>query len=128
MNKHRLLKLADLLEADARNKEGIRFNMLAWGYVGDHNKPLSCGTEACAMGLAALSGAFKHAGLGMKIQFGKVTILWHGQSIGGFEAAQQLFEIGNYEAYILFGGTGHGSRTELAKAKQIRTFVATGKL
>lgn len=128
MNKRRLLKLADLLEADAKNKKGIRFNMVGWGHVDNLDAPLSCGTEACAMGLAALSGKFKRAGLGTAPGCYSVRFLWQGKYIGGFGAARQLFEIDEGEAYKLFFGSGRGSRAELAKAKQIRKFVATGKL
>ena len=56
MNKKRLLKLADLLEADAKNKKGIKFDYWATANLADPKEPISCGTSACAMGLAALSG------------------------------------------------------------------------
>ena len=65
MNKRRLLKLADLLEADAENKTGVQFDLKGWGHSHDDDTPVavSCGTTACAMGLAVLSGAFADAGL-----------------------------------------------------------------
>lgn len=71
--KRRALKLADLLEKDAKNKKGIRFDLstvftataLEEGkdIPSDYVPEVSCGTTACAMGLAAISGEFKRAGL-----------------------------------------------------------------
>lgn len=72
MNKRRLLKLADLLVKDARTKKGIRFSM---DVVIARKNPeagavkMDCGTTGCAMGLAAVSGAFKRAGLSCKTDF-----------------------------------------------------------
>lgn len=132
MNKRRLLKLADLLEADAKNKKGIKFEMMTFGYVTDKTKPLSCGTQACAMGLAALSGAFKRDGLDARIErSGFVSILWNGRKTDGFKAAEYLFDISDPESATLFlptGGQHDGAGTERAKAKQIRKFVRTGEL
>ena len=132
MNKLRLLKLADLLEADAKNKKGIQFDMTDWGTVSDHKKPLSCGTQACAMGLAALSGAFKRAGLEAKIdEGGYLRFKWKGRHVKGFDAGRHLFDIDEYESDMLFGlhgGETEGSKVERAKAKQIRRFVKTGEI
>lgn len=136
MNKKRLLKLADLLEADAKNKNGIMFDMGTFGWVEDEKKPVSCGTQACAMGLAGLSGAFKRAGLAAQIhENGSVGFRWNGRKVlSGFTAAERLFEIGSYEANDLFGSEsvqingGQGAAAELAVAKRIRQFVKTGEL
>lgn len=78
--KRRLLKLADMLEADAKNKKRIKFDL---DFVGEPSsgeermahwvgkikwKPeVSCGTTACAMGLASISGEFKKAGLSYSV-------------------------------------------------------------
>lgn len=133
MNKRRLLKLADLLEADAKNKKGIRFNMGNWGYVSDKTEPLSCGTSACAMGLAGLSGAFKRAGLETSTMNGGVRFQWRGAPMNGFDVAVHLFDIHIDDADILFSPTGTegrnvGAAAERAKAQQIRKFVKTGAL
>jgi hypothetical protein len=62
VNKKRLLKLADLLEADAKNRKGIKFDLgtVAMSSAEDGNfikgelePSVSCNTVACAMGLAA---------------------------------------------------------------------------
>ena len=79
MQKRRLLKLAAMLQADAKNKKGIQFDI---GTVGrpstdiftpfDASKPipLDCGTTACAMGLAVISGEFKKSWVILYNQFG----------------------------------------------------------
>lgn len=128
MKKERLLKLADLLEADAKNKTGLRFDMGNWGTITDPTKPVSCGTTACAMGLAALSGAFKRAGLGYRISGEQLLITMHDR-VDAMEAAEKLFGISYEEAEYLFIDTaGEGARGERAVAKQIRKFVARGGL
>jgi hypothetical protein len=144
MNKKRLLKLADLLEADAKNKKGIKFNMGTWGDIYETDNLMSCGTKACAMGLAALSGAFKRAGLGynltrypdleycpaqLNITFSRNGYTHH----GGIVSAMHLFDLTDQQAEALFtpndlfGGTYTGAEAERHLAKLIRKFVA-GKL
>lgn len=138
MNKARLLKLADMLEADARKKRGIKFDMTNWGQVLDRPKPLSCGTVACAFGLAALSGKFKRAGLGASISHysGTVYFSWKGHGVAALEAASRLFRITFEEATFLFAperaqlrlyNKGRGARAERQVAAHIRKFVRTGK-
>lgn len=124
MNKRRLLKLADLLEADAKNKNGIKFDMGLWGQVGDLKKPLSCGTTACAMGLAALSGEFKRAGLSYKLAGRQLLIRFKGRG-DSVQAAARLFDISHKDAEYLFiwsGGTG--AQGERRAAERVRSFVA----
>lgn len=132
MNKRRLLKLAELLEKDARNKKGIKFNMAHWGYVDDIDNLLSCGTSCCAMGLAALSGTFKRAGLTASVDGCCVKIKWKNRIVDGFLAAQRLFDITNGQSDILFApgilDLNVGAKGERAKVKQIRKFVKTGVL
>ena len=134
MQKKRLLKLADLLEADAKNKKGARFGMGSWGYVNDPKKPVSCGTQACAMGLAALSGAFKRAGLEAFIRSrGSIGFRLNGKRTSdGYHAAMKIFDLSPAEAQELFTPTGssfdEGAEGERAKARQIRQFVKTGVL
>lgn len=126
MKKRRLLKLADLLKADAKNKKGIKFDMKTFGDVGDATNPLSCSTSACAMGLAAISGAFKREGLGARIQYKSLYFIWNGKSTrDGFTVARELFDIDRYAANTLFGISNEvGASGERAVAKRIRDFVA----
>lgn len=128
MHKRRLLKLADLLEADAKNKKGIKFDLGTWGTIGDEEKPLSCGTTACAMGLAAVSGAFSRQGLKHDPDYYRITFLWKGSRIDGLPAAQKLFDISMRQAEEFFLPNGDhpidGAKAEKALAQRIRDFVA----
>jgi len=137
IGKRRLLKLADLLEEDAKNKKGLKFDMCEWGAGEDRTKPISCGTTACAMGLAGLSGAFKRAGL--KTEFrGDDKTFWldfsfdgpAGATSGAYYSAQLLFNITSQEADFLFIPDFYpfdkltGAKGERYVAKRIRDFVA----
>lgn len=129
MNKKRLLKLADLLEADAKNKKGIKFDMYGWGVVSDPLNPVSCGTAACAMGLAALSGAFKRAGLDYYLppNASLLRFTWKGVATDGFTAGAALFGISEEDSMTIFSAdTAHdtGASAERRRAKIIRQFVA----
>lgn len=132
MNKKRLLKLADLLEADAKNKKGIKFSLHGWGEADDAKKiAVDCGTQACAVGLACLSPVFNRSGLvcapaplkdgAIEPKFGR-RYGWH--------AVKAFFDLGFDEAKFLFSSFEYPSGlTEKAKgeryvAKRIRNFVA----
>ena len=125
-----LLKLADLLEADANNPHGVRFNLGTWITTSKGAAPeMSCGTQACAMGLAAISGIFKDEGL--TYDHGDVQLITsHGLRYSGFFAAARLFKIDVTAAIKLFSPDAydvrHGIKAELAVAERIRKGVATG--
>lgn len=137
-HKKRLLKLADLLMKDARNKKGIKFDMRTWGVVKDPETPMSCGTSACAMGLAALSGAFSKAGLRYRISsmFGLQIFVGDNDILGdAIRSAEIVFGLTNHQAVRLFMPDGRGAgpnvtgaAAEIKKAKQIRHFVKTGEI
>jgi len=130
VNKKRLLKLADMLEADAKNPEGIRFDLGTWGMIYDRAKPASCGTTACAMGFAAISGQFERAGLAY--HYASMVFLFHfkGKNMNGYEAAQNLFSINYDTATRLFSPTAYpnsqieGAEGERAVARRIRKLCA----
>lgn len=139
MNKRRLLKLADLLEADAKNKKGVKFNLHIVGYVDgvpdDENVKLDCGTSACAMGLAAMSGAFKREGLSYKVTEGwmnNIEPTFNGRALMYDTAAMRVFDIKRREANFLFTPSSYecdydqlkGAKGERLVAKRIRNFVA----
>jgi hypothetical protein len=129
MNKRRLLKLADLLEKDAKNKKGIFFDLSVWGWVGNEEEPLSCGTTACAMGLAAISGAFKRQGLRCRFDEGGGIRIGFGRRWDALLAARRLFGITDSEARQLFLYSGdiakiRGAAGERAVARRIRDFVS----
>jgi hypothetical protein len=143
MNKRRLLKLADMLEADAKNATGIKFNL---NTVVTPNKtlpkdsktvPVSCGTQACAMGLAAISGEFKRSGgLSYQVQYDEddgvfIETTMRGVPTSYDDAAMELFDISWEEANFLFTPSDYptrapkrGANGELYVAKRIRDFVA----
>jgi hypothetical protein len=129
MNKRRLLKLADLLERDARDKNGISFDMGTWGIVSNKDDPISCDTRACAMGLAAVSGAFKRAGLSYRVQHNGKIIMKLGNMQRPLRVAARLFKISEYQAHELFARSwdlsycGFGSAAEREVAQRIRKFV-----
>ncbi len=141
MKKQRLLKLADLLEEDARKRTGVKFNMstvINTKKAEDGMVKLDCGTQACAMGLAALSGAFKRAGLGYEIggttlkDDGSLDIFttMEGEYCEYDKAASELFEITPAQADFLFHPGYYpneklrGAVSERFVARRIRDFVA----
>jgi hypothetical protein len=133
MNKRRLLRLADLLEADAANKEGVKFELAGWG-VNRKGGPavIGCQTTACAVGLAVLSGAFKRAGL-RNASAAPYEIVPAIGTIKGYNAVAILFEIDYLTAAWLFSEGSYptrkqrGANAERYVAKRIRDFVA-GKI
>lgn len=131
MNKKRLLKLADLLEADAKNKKGVKFDLAIWGrsYIGGLS--MSCGTVACAVGLAVLSGAFKRAGLTNFHKYPETfSVCPEFDGSTGFDAVNKLFNIKIQESAFLFDAGAYpddkhrGAVAERFVAKRIRDFVA----
>lgn len=138
MNERRLSKLSDLLEADAKNPKGIKFDLHFWGGVanGAPNKappstlPLNCNTVGCAVGLACISGAFKREGLGWRPDDNENNIIPMYRGCGGFSAVRDFFDLAYDESDFLFAHDRYpksqrrGKRGELAVAKRIRDFVA----
>lgn len=143
MNKKRLLKLADLLEADAENPSGIKFDLNSWGAREDIPNdripeaiPVDCGTTACAVGLACISGAFKRAGLSYKLTTfnmgGGNHISPRFKRFKEMEAVRRFFELNDDESYSLFVSWRYpkhlqeGAAGEREVAKRIREMVANG--
>jgi hypothetical protein len=136
MNDEALLKLADMLEADAANPKGMKFNLRKVIMVRtplDTEPSISCGTVGCAMGLAALSGEFP--GLGFTTNHGnEYTTKWKGLRCSYSEAAELAFDIGYYTAQCLFGPQYYpeylmtGADAELEVARRIRFLVEHGSI
>ena len=132
MRKDRLLRLADLLDKDASDPKGIKFDLAEWAVVGDKDNPVSCGTAACAMGLAALSGEFKEEGLSLHYWgnggMGFIDV-YYDRNVG-LNAAVCLFEISYEAAQFLFTPKFYpiqlttGAEGERYVAKRIRDLVA----
>lgn len=137
MNKRRLLKLALLLEADAKKRKGLQFDLGTWGLSYEGGMAVSCNTKACAMGLAALSGAFKRDGLTYEVvpRFiedptlgSRINISFNGRGLP-INAAKRLFEITAPQAEWLFLPDSYedcpvSKKGERIVAKRIRDFVA----
>lgn len=146
MNKKRLLKLAALLERDAADPQGVRFDLNQWASPAgvsfferkSDEVPVSCGTSACAMGLAAISGEFKRAGLSYHFDGSRAvgyllipTLKHPGQRTKiGFDAAAELFGVSPEVSEFLFDPTYYrcktGAAAELDVAKRIRELVELG--
>lgn len=148
MNKERLLKLADLLEADAANPEGIKFDLSFWGADAQYSGadwdtkealqgqgvglkpgraiPVNCGTAACAVGLAAISGVFADEGLGYKLTCnGELSPMFDENE--SWDAVYDFFGLTEEQATSLFSDASYtvkrGAEAELAVATRIRRFV-----
>lgn len=138
--KRRLLKLADLLVKDTKNKKGIKFDLSTWARPSrkrrssDFELSVDCGTTACAVGLACVSGAFKRSGLGYETnglwtgdEFRIIPVFQHHRN---FDAVERFFDISDFEAEFLFINYKYpkklrkGAKGERAVAKRIREFVA----
>lgn len=132
MNKRRLLKLADMLEAVADDKNGVKFNLGTYVLSKDPSMPLNCKTQACALGLAALSGGFKRSGLSIIVHDGDAFVVLKGRhNYYGMDAATELFDLADEDARWLFlpgsyEGPLTGRKAELKVAKRIRYMVHNG--
>jgi hypothetical protein len=140
MNKKRLLKLADLLEADANNPNGIKFDLALWGKLETEPKkipktiPVNCGTIGCAVGLACISGKFKSEGLtyvtgniGGDLGMNNFAPVFGNET--GQGAVEAFFGLQYLDFNFLFVSEQYSARKrrgktgELAVAKRIRDFV-----
>ena len=131
--RNRLLRLSRLLRADAKRKTGVMFDMTTFCSTGEDDEPgVNCGTRACALGLAALSGEFKAEGLRYKVApndwgFARKTIefTYRGDNMFDDEMAiaAKVFDIPETVAVWLFGGDAskheEGAKAELEMAEII---------
>ena len=149
-HKRRLLKLADLLMKDARRKKGVKFDLNNWAAPVDGPKdedgheafatkpktvPVNCGTYACAVGLACISGEFKRSGLGLDFmeshdEDGKPVFIPRPKYRGliNWRAVEAFFGVTYEQSYALFGTGAYdvstGAEAERAVARRIRDLVA----
>jgi len=140
MNAAALLKLADLLDGDAADPDGIQYDSLDYGTVHDQDKLLSCETTACALGLAAISGEFADLGLGcimhifdMHNNVARICFTYRANRMKAIDAARLTFDLSIEDACYLFGGVvvdANGRRSsaaaERAHAAMVRCFVVNG--
>lgn len=127
--KRRLLKLAALLETDAKDKKGCKFDLERVGQTAGGEIGLNCGTTACAMGLASISGAFKRQGLSYKVDGYQIWNMINKKVLDYDKAAMRIFGVTNVEAHNLFDPLYYpdsirkGADAELYVANRIRKFV-----
>lgn len=151
MYNDRLLRLAALLETDAANPEGVKFDLSGWGMDAQFSGascdqrenlieagvgfkvgqvvPVNCGTAACAVGLAALTGAFAGEGLTYEINAGgELSPVYEGERSWG--AVYEFFGLDADTAIKLFSDNSYkvsrGAEAELAVAARIRELCANG--
>jgi hypothetical protein len=136
--KKRLLKLRDLLLKDARRKNGIKFDMFDWGTSKTPEPKMDCGTQACALGLAAISGEFKRQGLDFRVfnhepddsdEYG-LDITLHGVTNDNFFIGAKVFDIPYELSQVLFSPSGQNTQGAVAErelAKHIASIVKTGE-
>lgn len=138
MNKKRLLKLADFVEANAVDNT---FNMTSYfsrGVTKPEDLRHNCGTTACLAGWGCLVPEFKQAGYHAQLydlnmpHLGIVPV-YMGRTM--FDALQDFFDLSYTASLYLFGEYADADETvsreeegvEQAVAR-IRDFVATGEL
>lgn len=145
MRKDLLLKAAELLEADAVNTTGVKFDLCNWARPADLEETgdlppndgpvaINCGTTACAMGLFALSGQFEGLKLELTQHFNSKIWIPVYRNVDdnalaeGYQAAVKLFDIPESDAENLFSPYGYthteGATAELEVARRIRDLVA----
>lgn len=147
-----LLRLANLLERNAANPQGMRFDLNGWAkpstarwstYDARHfpedikSVPVSCDTTGCAMGLAAISGEFFNEGLFWELKDTRLLPVMKGKETG-YAAAAKLFKLnmnksyGSHDEYtiaeVLFDQACYsiktGAEAELEVASRIRLLCA----
>lgn len=140
MNEDRLLKLAELLEADADSPKGVKFDLALWGCrddLSDRTRPRSikvdCGTTACAIGFACISNVFEEEGFAGKLvtkntgSGNNVIPQFDGRE--GMGAVTEFFGIDYSEAMNLFDNYAYerhersGKAGKLAVSRRIRGLV-----
>lgn len=148
MNVQRLIRLAELLEADAANPTGLKFDLGFWGVpaefsgtgYGERDKliesglklpaadktVINCNTAACAVGLAVLSEAFAKEGLTGHIDYSG-ELIPEFENNEGWDAVTRFFDINDADAARLFTSgeypVSKGAAAEEAVALRIRSYV-----
>jgi len=134
----RLEDLAQFLQDDSRNKQGIQFDLAYWGESEDKSPEVSCGTSACAFGAAAVAKLFP--GLTVSVESSSYTnddgkqvyeLIPKYKGKMGMEAACKLFGLTDDQAYYLFDPGSYeedlikGAKGERKVAKRIRNFITS---
>jgi hypothetical protein len=132
VKKKALLKLAAMLEADAKNTNGIRFDLVGWGEIPPGAVRLDCGTQACAVGLACLSGKFRGLSFERVHAYDNaITPVPIYKGYRAYFAVEYYFDLTGDQAQYLFSHERYprtlraGPKAERAVARRIRKFVTT---
>lgn len=127
----RMLTLADLLDANAANEKGAKFDLSDWGSNASGNIfPIDCGTTVCAIGLGCLSPVLQKEGL--KYETSGIRFFPRFDGRGGIGAINIFFGLRGMEFDDLFqpecaqrrGDPTKGADAERRVAQRIRKFVA----
>lgn len=128
----RLNRLAGLLDAYRHNPGKTEFDLSGWSTRKTRRggflwmQAVECGTAACAVGLACLSGEFSHDGLSaVKYQDGTILPIYGEAS--NWDAVQGFFGLSQRQALYLFDENSYdvrqGQLAAAAVAARIRALV-----
>ena len=132
MNRERLKRLAMLLD-DYRDKNMPRFDLQSWGTSETQRggflllRQHTCGTAACAVGLACGSGVFSVEGLTYSSdKNGGLTPIFG--ELEGWNAVKSFFDVDQDQAVRLFAEHSYavteGEAAAQAVAARIRQMIA----
>jgi hypothetical protein len=116
MRVDRLQTLMDLLKEDASDPNGIQFNIKIWANNPDETPRRDCGTQACALGLAAVSGRFPDLRLKKDYPSYQFMPIYNNQN--GLKAAMELFDLKINEAEFIFSSWGYRERFSWGSAAE----------
>lgn len=133
MNHERLERLAVILD-EYRDNGAPRFDLQSWGATKTQRGGLlwlrqhTCGTAACAVGLACGSGIFKDEGLTYNSdEKGGLTPIFG--ELEGWSAAKSFFDLDQEQAVRLFAEHSYdvteGEAAAKAVATRIREMIAS---
>ena len=133
----RLERLAILLENYREGDDVPKFSLDAWS-VTEHRRAgflwwgtITCHTQACAVGLACLSGEFAADGLSCRLDGNSITPLYRSGEYqkADWYAVEAFFGLTNAESTRLFDGSEYdgaiyGPDAAKAVAARIRELIA----
>jgi len=137
MNVDRLQHLSGLLRKDAADPTGVKFDLSSWASTREHNETpkMSCGTAACAIGVACLSKEFEDEGFSYEIssyRYPEINITPKFKHSIGWFAVRNFFELDRFECAWLFYDSNYtittGAEAELEVANRIDQLIANDGL
>lgn len=134
----RLTRLADLLEKYEESDTDPQFSLDAWGRSEITRRgalwwrtELVCHTQACAVGLACLSGAFASDGLSWRQEGNNIIPIFRtgAYQVAEWKAVEEFFGLTATQAERLFDGGAYdgaiyGPDAAKLVAKHIRALIA----